>query len=310
MSIPDYQSLMLPLLKHASHGESRVPDASNRIAHDLGLTREEEEQRLPSGRQTILHNRMHWAKFYMTKAGLIDVPRRGRFMISAQGRALLAQNPATLTTKDLLQYPSFLEFYRGDADTLGEHDPRQSGNPTVAVDSAATPEEQIETAHIAVQAALRAELLQRIWQNSPAFFEQLIVDLLVAMGYGGSHRDAAQHLGKSGDGGIDGVINEDRLGLDRVYIQAKRYAQTTTVGRPEVQGFVGSLLGQGASKGVFATTSSFASGALEYAKGLRERVILIDGEQLADLMMEHNVGVRTSRALEFKRLDEDFFAEE
>jgi restriction system protein len=299
---------MLPLLKRAAEGETRVPDVSIKIAEDLGLTPDEQEQRLPSGQQTILHNRIHWAKYYMTKAGLINVPRRGRFLASAEGRALLAQNPEKIDNTILLQYPSFREFYRGNADAADAGKSRESVEP--AADSAATPEEQIETAHIALMAVLRAQLLERIWQNSPAFFEQLIVDLLVAMGYGGSHRDAAQHLGRSGDGGVDGVINEDRLGLDRVYVQAKRYAEAISVQRAEVQGFVGSLLGQGANKGVFATTSSFARGARDYAKGLRERVILIDGQQLADLMIEHNVGVRTSRALEFKRLDEDFFAEE
>ena len=303
MPIPDYQSLMLPLLRRAAEGETRVPDVSIKIADDLGLTPGERDQRLPSGQQTILHNRIHWAKYYMTKAGLIDVPRRGRFLASSEGRTLLAKNRERIDNKTLLEYPTFREFYRGNAETSDGEKSRQPASPTAAVDSFATPEEQIEAAYIAVHAALRAELLQRIWQNSPSFFEQLIVDLLVAMGYGGSHRDAAQHLGKTGDGGVDGVINEDRLGLDRVYIQAKRYAQSVSVGRPEVQGFVGSLIGNGAVKGVFATTSTFARGAREYAKGLRERVILIDGEELADLMIEHNVGVRTSRALAFKRLD-------
>lgn len=174
----------------------------------------------------------------------------------------------------------------------------------------ATPEEQIETAHAALQTALRGDLLARILQNSPGFFEQVIVDLLVAMGYGGSHRNAAAQLGRSGDGGVDGVINEDRLGLDRVYVQAKRYAPGNTVGRPEVQAFVGSLVGMGATKGVFVTTSTFSNGAAEYARHLTQRIILIDGQRLADLMIEHNVGVRVSRVVEFKRVDEDFFSEE
>ncbi|HTO42018.1 MAG TPA: restriction endonuclease, partial [Rhizomicrobium sp.] len=160
-----------------------------------------------------------------------------------------------------------------------------------------------------VQSALRAELLERIIQNCPAFFEQLIVDLLIAMGYGGSHINAATQLGRSGDGGVDGVINEDRLGLDRVYVQAKRYADAS-VGRPDVQAFVGSLVGHGASKGVFVTTSTFSSQARDYVKHLTQRVILIDGERLTDLMIEHGVGVRVSRKIEFKRLDEDFFVEE
>jgi restriction system protein len=311
MPLPDYQSLMLPLLKRAAHGETRVPEVSQRLADDLGLTTEERDRLLPSGRQTVLHNRLHWAKFYMTKAGLIDVPRRGRFLASEAGRALLAQDPDKIDVEKLLEYPGFREFYRGDTDAGNDSDETVGhAVPPAAVASHVTPEEQIEAAHVAVQSALRAELLQRIWQKSPAFFEQLIVDLLVAMGYGGSHRSAARQLGKSGDGGVDGVINEDRLGLDRVYVQAKRYATTTSIGRPDVQGFVGSLVGMGATKGVFVTTSSFSRQAVEFVKHLAQRIILINGEQLADLMIEHNVGVRTSRALEFKRLDEDFFAED
>jgi restriction system protein len=314
MTIPDYQSLMLPLLKRAAEGETRVPDVSEKLAHDLGLTPAEQEQLLPSGRQTVLHNRIHWAKFYMTKAGLIDVPRRGRFVASEAGRALLSQHPAKISVEMLLESPNFREFYRGnagdevnlDSSLPSRSEPAENAEWT----GRSTPEEQIEAAYLAVQSALRAELLERTWQNSPSFFEQLIIDLLVAMGYGGSHRNAAAQLGKSGDGGVDGVVNEDRLGLDRVYVQAKRYASNVPVGRPEVQGFVGSLVGLGATKGVFVTTSSFTRQALEFAKHLTQRIILIDGNQLADLMVEHNVGVRTSRALEFKRLDEDFFTED
>ena len=173
-----------------------------------------------------------------------------------------------------------------------------------------TPEEQIEAAHQAMEAALRAELLERMIQNSPSFFEHLIVELLVAMGYGGSHKNAAAQLGRSGDGGVDGVIKEDRLGLDRVYVQAKRYAQGNVVGRPDIQGFVGSLVGLGASKGVFVTTSTFSQQAREFVRHLAQRVVLLDGRDLAGLMIEHNVGVRTTRAIEVKRLDEDFFAED
>ncbi len=182
--------------------------------------------------------------------------------------------------------------------------PIASGLPSI------TPEEQIEKAFLTLQSALRTELLQRISQNTPGFFEELIVDLLVKMGYGGSRPDAAAQLGRSGDGGVDGVINEDRLGLDRVYVQAKRYAENNVVGRPAIQNFVGSLVGMGALKGVFVTTSKFSSDAIEYARHLRERVILIDGRRLAELMIEHGVGVRLNRAIEFKKIDEDYFDEE
>jgi restriction system protein len=173
----------------------------------------------------------------------------------------------------------------------------------------ATPEEQIEAAHRALNAALRADLLERIRDNSPPFFERVIVELLVAMGYGGGHKNAAEQLGRSGDGGVDGVINEDRLGLDRVYVQAKRYADGNPISRPEVQGFVGSLVGFGANKGVFVTTSSFTKGAVDYVRNLPQRVILIDGERLTALMIEHGVGTRLHSRIDIQRLDEDFFSE-
>lgn len=304
MAIPDYQTLMLPVLRLAATGEQRVADTAERIADDLGLSPDEREEMLPSGRQRLLHNRIHWAKFYMSKAGLVTSPKRGRFIATDAGRALVASNPASIGVNELKNYEGFSEFYRGQKTT-------DDDAPATIVPSAdtGTPEEQIEAAYQAVQSALRAELLERIVQNSPAFFEQLIVDLLIAMGYGGSHRNAATQLGRSGDGGVDGVINEDRLGLDRVYVQAKRYADTT-VGRPDVQAFVGSLVGHGATKGVFVTTSTFSSQARDYVKHLAQRVILIDGDRLTGLMIEYGVGVRVSRRIEFKRLDEDFFAEE
>jgi restriction system protein len=311
MTIPDYQNLMLPVLRLAAEGETRVAAVADRIADELSLSAEERDRLLPSGRQRLLHNRIHWAKFYMSKAGLISSPARGRFIASEAGNELLKTNPSRIDVSVLMKNATFREFYRTeggaatgsiDADAIDRVAPTKVGTTT--------PEEQIEAAHQAIESALRMQLLERVLQNSPAFFEQLIVDLLVAMGYGGSHRNAAAQLGRSGDGGVDGVINEDRLGLDRVYVQAKRYAVGNTVGRPDVQGFVGSLVGLGATKGVFVTTSSFSSQADDFVRHLSQRVILIDGRRLADLMIEHGVGVRTSRAIEFKRLDEDFFSED
>lgn len=306
--IPDYQSLMLPVLTFASEGEMRVAEVAERIANDLRLTTAEREQLLPSGRQRLLHNRIHWAKFYMSKAGLIASPARGRFVATDKGKALLAMCPERIDVALLMQEPEFREFYRSEGAAAEEN-----GIPAKPVQDSSTrttPEEQIDAANASMQAALRDELLQRILSNSPAFFEQLIVDLLVAMGYGGSHKDAAAQLGRSGDGGVDGIVNEDRLGLDRIYIQAKRYAPGNAVGRPDVNGFVGSLVGLGATKGVFVTTSTFSQPARDYVKHLSQRVILIDGQELADLMIEHGVGVRSYRTVEFKRLDEDFFGEE
>lgn len=311
MSIPDYQSLMLPVLRFAAEGEKRVADVEDRVADDLGLTAEERQELLPSGRQRVLHNRIHWAKFYMSKAGLIASPARGRFVATEAGKALLASNPARVDVKLLLTRPEFREFYKTGNGSGSDGGGVDSAPEARAPDSATvTPEEQIETAYQAVLVALRADLLDRVGQNSPAFFERLIVDLLVAMGYGGSHKSAAEQLGRSGDGGVDGVVNEDRLGLDRVYVQAKRYAATNSIGRPDVQAFVGSLVGLGATKGVFVTTSTFSPQARDFVRHLSQRVILIDGRQLAELMVEHGVGVRISRAIEFKRLDEDFFSEE
>lgn len=307
MAIPDYQTLMLPVLAVAAEGETRVPVATKIIADRLGLSENEREEMLPSGKQRLLHNRVHWAKFYMSKAGLIDSPKRGVFAASPAGKALLASKPERIDVETLKNFPAFAEFY-AQAGTNAE--PDQAAAAVAATNSGATPEEQIDAAHSVLTAALKAELLQRVLEQSPAFFERLIVELLVAMGYGGSHEDAARQLGKSGDGGIDGVIDEDRLGLDRIYVQAKRYAAGSSVGRPEVQGFVGSLVDLGATKGVFVTTSAFSKQALDYARGLQQRVILIDGLRLTDLMTEFGVGVRTARTIDVRRLDEDFFADE
>ena len=305
MAIPDYQALMLPVLLAAAAGEARVPDTAARIADALQLTDEEREEMLPSGRQRILHNRIHWAKFYMGKAGLIDSPSRGRFIASEVGRALLRRNPSAIDVNLLKTYPAFREFYEKSGGAVEAEEPAARA----AIVSDSTPEEQIDAAYIAIQAALKADLLQRVLGQRPAFFERLIVELLVAMGYGGSHDRAALNLGKSGDGGVDGVIDEDRLGLDRIYVQAKRYSQHISVGRPEIQGFVGSLVGLGATKGVFVTTSSFSTPAIEYVRHIPQRVILIEGERLASLLVEHNVGVRVSRTIAVKRVDEDFFVE-
>lgn len=303
MPIPDYQSLMLPVLRIAAEGETRVPLAAATIADDLGLSEDEREELLPSGKQRLLHNRIHWAKFYMNKAGLISSPKRGVFIASQAGKNLLMSNPALIDVETLKGFPAFNEFYdKSNSQTEG---PAQA-EVKLAL-STITPEEQIEAAHSTINAALKSELLARLLEQTPTFFEAVIVDLLVAMGYGGTHENAALRLGKSGDGGIDGIIDEDRLGLDRIYVQAKRYALDAGIGRPAIQGFVGSLVGFGAQKGVFVTTSSFSQHAIEYAQALQQRVILIDGSRLAELMIEFGVGVRVSRTVEVKRLDEDFF---
>lgn len=311
MSIPDYQTLMLPVLREAAKGETSVPVLADKIADEIGLSQDERNELLPSGRQKILHNRIHWAKFYMSKAALIDSPRRGRFVASDAGKAFLQRNPQRISVDDLLQFPAFRQFYEASA---GERNAspmaRASESGADRLTTGQTPEEQIEASSLELDSALRSDLLQRILQNSPAFFERLIIELLVKMGYGGTHKNAAEQLGRSGDGGVDGVISEDRLGLDRVYVQAKRYQLGQTIGRPDVQAFVGSLVGLGATKGVFVTTSAFSNQAIEFARHLTQRVILIDGLRLADLLIEQKVGVRVNRVIEFKRLDEDFFSED
>jgi restriction system protein len=309
MAIPDYQTLMLPVLQLASESEQRVADVVDRLADRLGLSEEERQKLLPSGRQRVLHNRIHWAKFYLTKAGFLSSPGRGRFTATQAGKELLAEKPPRINVSLLMKRPEFREFYRNEGNAASNTIDTAS-TATDSNDSATTtPEEQIEAAYQTLEGTLRADLLDRIAKNSPAFFEQLIIDLLVAMGYGGSHKNAATQLGRSGDGGVDGVINEDRLGLDRVYVQAKRYAAGNAVGRPDVQAFVGSLVGLGASKGVFVTTSSFSTQARDFVQHLPQRVVLLDGASLADLMIEHGIGVRTSRTIDFRRLDEDFFDE-
>jgi restriction system protein len=297
VAIPDYQTLMLPLLRAAGEGERKVADVADQVADQIGLTSEERVAMLPSGRQRLLHNRLHWSKFYLTKAGLIRSPSRGRFVATEEGRKLLATNPERINVPLLMKLPLFKDWYVNQSATAPEANETIFDPKTVKA-ADVTPEEQIESAYQAVH-ALRTDLLERIGQNSPSFFEQLIVDVLIAMDYGGSRKSAAAQLtGQTGDGGIDGIINEDRLGLDRIYVQAKRYAKDHAVGRPEVQAFVGSLVGRGATKGVFVTTSTFSQQARDYVIHLTQRVILVDGESLADLMIEHGVGVRkTSRLL-------------
>lgn len=245
----------------------------------------------------------------MSKAGLIAMPSRGRFIASEDGRALLASRPDKIDIQLLMSRPAFREFYTREGQGSSEQNDAVALS-TPSPDNVATPEERIEAASAELHASLREDLLERILLNSAAFFEELIVSLLVAMGYGGTHKSAARQLGRSGDGGVDGVIDEDRLGLDRVYVQAKRYALEHAIGRPDVQGFVGSLVGLGATKGVFVTTSSFSSHARDFVRHLGQRIVLIDGLMLADLMIEHGVGVRLTQSIAIKRLDEDFFAVE
>lgn len=303
MSIPDYQTCMLPLLQFAGDGEAhKLSDAIQVLATNFKLSQTELEELLPSGTQAVFANRIGWARTYLKKAGLLSDPKRGHFLITDRGKDLLKTSPKEINTKFLRQYEEFNEFQRKSNSKAVPEEPT-SGHPSYA-----TPEEALEYGYQKLTENLSDEIHEKIMSCSPAFFERLVVELLVKMGYGGSLKEAASIVGKSGDAGIDGVIKEDKLGLDAIYIQAKRWE--TVVGRPEIQKFVGALDGQKARKGIFITTSSFTREATEYAKGTTAKVVLIDGERLASLMMENDLGVATIMSYEIKRVDSDYFDDE
>lgn len=302
MAIPDFQSLMLPLLLFADDGkEHSLQEAIEALATQFQLTADDRRELLPSGRQATFDNRVGWTRTYLKKAGLLTSTKRSHFQITPRGRSVLAQKPTKINTAFLRQYPEFIEFYQGQN--------KGSGNSTTDVSDLITPEESIESAYQRARAGLAIELLQTIKECSPDFFEQLVVDLLVRMGYGGTRKEAGQRLGKSGDGGIDGIINEDRLGLDVVYIQAKRW-DSTSVGRPEIQKFAGALQGQRARKGIFLTTSTFSKDAYDFASRIESKIVLMDGETIAQLMIDFGVGVNTVATYELKRIDSDYFSGE
>jgi restriction system protein len=303
MSLPTYQDLMLPLLRVLGSAEKDLhqKECTQRVANALQLTDEQREARLPSGLQTYIHNRIGWAGWYMQQAGLVMKPKKGSMRITDEGRALLARNPATVDNKLLATYPNYRDK------VLKEGDSGEGIAPPAAAPNELTPTDQMEEAHQKLNQILAAELLDLMARMDPYKFEQLVVDLLFAMGYGGSREEAAQVTKKSGDEGIDGIINEDRLGLDVIYVQAKRWQ--ASVGRAEIQSFVGALVGKHAHKGVFITTSDFHKTAIEYARGVQHKVVLINGQRLADLMIEHGVGVSTVRTLHLKRVDSDYFEE-
>ncbi len=288
MTLPDYQTVMFPLLQYASDQEEHSSrEAIEYLADHFNLTKEQRQEFLPSGTQAVFNNRVGWANTYLKKAGLLEAPRRGRLKITGRGLEALKTNPHAINNEFLRQYPEFTEFR---AKTKKPAPPAQPGpdqnspsSPSgVSPESSdSTPEETIEAAYESIRNEVVAELLQQIMGCSPTFFESLVVDLLVEMGYGGTRREAGKVIGKSGDEGIDGIINEDRLGLDVIYIQAKRWGGT--VGRPEIQRFAGALQGQRARKGVFITTSSFSDQAIHFAEMLESKVVLIDGVTLVGL---------------------------
>ncbi|RKH57107.1 restriction endonuclease [Corallococcus aberystwythensis] len=304
MPIPDFQSAMLPVLRLAQDGKDHtLGEAVDAVAVEFKATEEERNALLPSGRQRRIHNRVGWAKTYLQKAGLVEANGRGRFRITPRGRQVLQGKPTRIDMKFLEQFPEYNAFAALKHDAPDDV-PSKAEPPA----SDETPEEILEESYQELRRRLAEELLERIKACDPRFFEKLVVDLLVAMGYGGSRKDAGQAVGQSGDEGIDGIIKEDRLGLDVVYLQAKRW--NNTVGRPVVQAFAGSLEGQRARKGVLITTSDFSREARDYVKHIEKKIVLIDGGELAKLMIDSGVGVTEVATYTVKRLDLDYFGDE
>ena len=302
MAIPDYQSIMLPLLRLArNRDEHRVRDAAEMLANEFHLTETERKELLPSGTQSTFSNRVGWARTYMTKAGLPESPRRGYFKITQRGMDLLAKNLNGISVKLLEQYPEFIGFRT-------KHQEAAQSKSSIEPDSLQTPWEQLENAYQKLRNDLAAELLKTVGECSPAFFEQLVIDVLVKMGYGGSRKDAGKAIGRSGDEGIDGIINEDRLGLDIIYVQAKRWQ--AAIGRPEIQKFAGALQGHRAKKGIFITTSTFSREAMDYVSKIDSKIVLLDGDQLSQLMIDHGVGAIPVTTYEVKKIDNDYFLED
>lgn len=304
--IPDYQSLMLPLLKLVSDKkEYKYRELIENLALEFKLTDVERKELLASGNQSVFDNRVGWAKTYLKKAGLIDSPSRATFVITELGLQVLGKKPERIDAKYLKQFPSFLEFIHPDKNEV------ESEEMVISQDTLSrTPEENLDKAYQQLRKSLASELLNKVIDLSPAFFERLVIDLLVKMGYGGSIKDAGKAIGKSGDEGIDGTIKEDKLGLDIIYVQAKRWKPGNVVGRPEIHKFIGALAGQGAKKGIFITTSSFTKEAIDYTPKNETKIVLIDGERLAQHMIDYNIGCSVQQIYELKRIDSDYFDEE
>lgn len=306
MAIPDYQTAMLPLLRLAGDGnEHKFRDAVEQLAQEFQLTSDERSELLPSGTAPLFDNRIGWARTYLKQAGLLASSKRGLFRITERGRTLLARNPKRIDVELLDQFEEFRAFRTRRRENTDE--PKQALSTIVEPEALAsqTPEDLLASAYRNLRQDLEQELLEQVKNSSPAFFERLVIDLLVTMGYGGSRQDAGRAIGKSGDGGIDGIIKEDRLGLDVIYVQAKRWEGN--VGRPDIQKFAGALQGHRASKGVFITTSSYSREAIDYTGHINTKIILIGGKELASLMIDHNVGVSTVGRYELKKIDTDYF---
>jgi restriction system protein len=306
MTMPTFEQIMPVILDLAFEKDQiAIRKCINTIADRFNLTQEERERTLSSGKQKVLYNRAYWASFDLLKSGLLEKRQRGIYAITELGQQIYSTDREKLSRQYLLRFQEFADWINGVKTDNGDSSPVEVKN-----DVTLTPQERIEKAHRELNEVLKTDLMERILECSPEFFEKLIIDLMIGMGYGGSLKEAAEHVGKSNDGGIDGVINEDQLGLDRIYLQAKRYVEGNTVGRQALQGFAGSLLGRGANKGVFVTTSSFTKGAVEYVENLPQRIVLIDGNELTSLMIQYGVGVRMEQVFEIMKADEDYYIEE
>lgn len=302
MAIPDFQSIMRPLLEEHQDGlERRNRDLVAALAVRFGLTDEERRAMLPSGGARLFDNRVGWAKSHMVQAGLLDAPRRAISVITDRGRSVLHDFPERIDLRVLSQFDDYQAF-RSRRRASGEASDEEKGEV-----STQTPEEIFENAYLKVRGRIEADLLKQLMEGPPELLERVVVDLVVRMGYGGSRKDAGEALGGSGDEGIDGIIKEDPLGLDTIYLQAKRWGGR--VGRPEIQKFAGALQGQRARKGIFITTSCFSAEALDYVTRIDTKIILIDGAQLSRLMFDHDVGVASVIRYDVKRIDSDYFAE-
>jgi restriction system protein len=302
MSIPDFQTIMLPFLKFAGDGQEHAKhEVVDKLAADFKLSESELKELLPSGKQELFDNRVGWTRTYLKKTGLIDTTRRGYFRITERGKEVLKQNPGIIDVKYLNQYPEFKEFHT--------YKNNKSEIINSKEDEEKTPQERLYNAYEQINEGLARDILQQLKTVSSKSFEHIVVDLLVKMGYGGSDKDAAQAIGRSGDEGVDGVINQDTLGIDRIYIQAKRWNETT-VGHSEIRNFIGALDFKHAERGIFITTSTFTKDIIEKVDRSSKRIILIDGNELAKLMITHKVGVSVEDIFELKKIDMDYFIDE
>jgi restriction system protein len=315
MAIPDYETFMLPMLRMFAAGAQNVNDCLPQLIEQFAITPEEARELIPSKRLTVLQSRAHWARTFLGKAGLLQSPRRNVHIITDRGRDLLAENPQRVDYKLLMRYPEFAEWRRISIEGKSSETESNEGSPSVsqvaqAAPPAQSPDEVLDQAFSQINSALASELLEEVTKITPQRFEGLILDLLLKMGYGKGETGAGRLTKNSADGGIDGIIFEDSLGLDAVYIQAKKYAPGNNVSRPDIQRFVGSLTGEGATKGVFVTTSDFSREARDYLHRVQHRIVLINGQKLAELMIDHEVGVRARQVYVLRSIDENYFIAE